>query len=174
MASLDAKASAQATKLEIFASFAARIELPGDLILRVQRFIDNDYNDINNLEEQEQLQRGLPTSLRVEVVAFTNSEVVNKIIFFQDKGGDFLRVILPCLRARKVYSNDILYSQGDTSEEIFFVLQGGFTLYADLSLLIELPRRTIDPHHQAFNVPVIFYGTGSYFGDFDSLIQADD
>ena len=51
MASLDAKASAQATKLEIFASFAARIELPGDLILRVQRFIDNDYNDINNLEE---------------------------------------------------------------------------------------------------------------------------
>jgi hypothetical protein len=82
LAGLDAKAAVLSVKLEVFASYAARINLPSEASLRVQRFIENDAKDLNNLVEQEQLQMELPTSLKVEVVAFTNSEVVNKIVFF--------------------------------------------------------------------------------------------
>ena len=144
VANLDARAAVLSNKLEVFQNYASRIELPAESSLRVQRFLENDARDMHNLVEQEQLQMELPPSLRIEVVAFTHSEVVNKIVFFQNKTQDFLRKILPDLRARKVYSGDFLYSQGDVADEIYFVLNGAFTLYVDVSEMLEWPENTID------------------------------
>lgn len=78
-------------------------------------------------------------------MAFTNAEIINTIVFFSTQKADFLRIILPILRARIVYEKDILYSQGDISEEIFFLLNGSFTLYTDLSRDVSLPPNVINP-----------------------------
>lgn len=76
---------------------------------------------------------------------------------------------MPLLQVRKLYRGDILFSQGDIAEEVFFVLDGGFTLYVDVSDQLTLESGTIDPVKDAFNVPYSLYVQGSYFGDSDCL-----
>jgi CRP-like cAMP-binding protein len=104
-------------------------------------------------------------------MTFTNTAIVNKIAFLKDKNSDFLWKVLPLLKAHKVFRGDILYAQQDTADEIFFVIEGSFTVYFDLSGMIDLPPGTIDYDTQAFNVPYSIYTEGSYFGDSDCLVD---
>jgi len=64
---------------------------------------------------------------------------------------------LPLLRVRKVHYQDILYSEGDIAEELFFIMNGDLTLFADMSRIISLPNGLINPFSQSFNVPVVIY-----------------
>ena len=52
------------------------------------------------------------------------------------------------------------------------MLRGSVTLFVDISDLVELPEGTIDDQNQAFNVPIVVYNKGSYFGDEDVLFDA--
>ena len=84
---------------------------------------------------------------------FSHIQIVAKIGFFKDKNSDFLWNILPLLKAHKVFRGDLLYAQEDLAEEIYFVLNGQFTVYVDLSEEILLPNDTVDITKQGFNVP---------------------
>lgn len=53
-------------------------------------------------------------------------------------------------------------------------MKGDLTLYADLSRYIDLPAGLISHYEESFNVPVINYKNGSYFGDFDTLVENDN
>ena len=61
------------------------------------------------------------------------------------------------MRPKKLYQNDILYSEGDVADEVIFVLTGSFSLYVDISDKIELPDKLIDKETNAFNVPFSLY-----------------
>ena len=73
-----------------------------------------------------------------------------------------------------MYRGDLLYSEGDLADEIIFVLDGTFYLYKDISDMIILPEKLIDKESQAFNVPFLRYGIGSYFGDQDCMTEIED
>ena len=75
----------------------------------------------------------LPSSLRAEVVKQTYADIIEKIKFFNKKDPDFLWAFLPALRPMKVYSKDILYSQGDHPEEVFFIQKGRVKLCYDVT-----------------------------------------
>lgn len=66
-------------------------------------------------------------------------------------------------------ASDVLYSQGDSCDEIFFLFQGKIMLYIDISDHINME------HHigldQAFNVPIALCNAGIYFGDNDVLLH---
>ena len=79
--------------------------------------------------------------------------------------------MLPLLKSKNLYKGDIVFSEGDVSDEIIFVLRGSVTLFVDISDLVELPEGTIDDQNQAFNVPFSVYNKGSYFGDEDVLLE---
>ena len=79
---------------------------------------------------------------------------------------------MPLLKAKNFYEGDLVFSQGDVSDEIVFVLRGHVTLFVDISDLVELPEGTIDHQSQAFNVPFSVYNKGSYFGDEDVLLES--
>jgi CRP-like cAMP-binding protein len=98
---------------------------------------------------------------------------VEKLPFFKNKSMDFQYKVLPLLKERKLYRGDILYAEGDLIDEIIFVLKGSFYLYKDISDMVTLPAKVIDKETQAFNVPYLRYGGGSYFGDEDCLIEID-
>jgi len=68
----------------------------------------------------------------------------------------------------------MLFSQGDVADEIFFVIQGGFTKYVDLSDVLDLPKNIIDVTEDAFNVPYVTYSNGSYFGDSDCFKETEE
>ena len=73
-----------------------------------------------------------------------------------------------------MYRGDLLYSEGDLADEIIFVLDGTFYLYKDISDMIILPEKLIDKESQAFNVPFLRYGIGSYFGDQDCMTEIEN
>jgi len=107
----------------------------------------------------------LPPSLRLEVTKLTQDKLIKSIIFFRGKNPLFLSKIIPELRGRSFYPGELLYSEGDTAEEIYFIYVGNFRLFKDMSKLLPLPEGTIDLKTQAFNVPYSTYSSGSYFGD---------
>lgn len=77
--------------------------------------------------------------------------------------------LIPRLKMMNLYDNDILYSQGDQAEELFFVDIGSILLYVDvLDFLNMEPFHTTD---QVFNIPMAIYSDGSYFGDNDMLLN---
>ena len=79
--------------------------------------------------------------------------------------------MLPHCQARKLYRGDILFSEGDIADEVVFVLNGSIHLYKDISDLVPLPEKLIDEQSQAFNVPFARYGSSSFFGDEDCLME---
>lgn len=89
------------------------------------------------------------------------------IRFFKDKPKDFLILIVPKLKPLNLYGNDILFSQGDQAEEIFFNLKGEVVLYVDISEFVDLS--IFISIEKCFNLPISVYSTGSYFGDNDVL-----
>jgi CRP-like cAMP-binding protein len=46
--------------------------------------------------------------------------------------------ITPKLKVLNLLDNDILYSDGDQAEELFFVLKGNVLLYTDLADLVDM------------------------------------
>lgn len=77
--------------------------------------------------------------------------------------------LIPRLKMMNMYDNDILYSQGDQAEELFFVDIGSILLYIDvLDFLNMEPFHTSD---EIFNIPMCIYSDGSYFGDNDMMLN---
>ena len=155
IANSDSKAFDLSQKLQTLQTYALKIGLPPETAVRIQRFLENDSKDYNSLLEQENLVRDLPPSLRSEVIEYTTSRIVEKIPFFKDKSTDFSHKLLPMLKARKLYMGDLLYSEGDLADEVYFVMSGSFFLYKDISDMIILPEKLIDKESQAFNVPFL-------------------
>jgi CRP-like cAMP-binding protein len=67
------------------------------------------------------------------------------------------------------FDNDIVYSQGDQAEEIFFLFHGEVLFYKDVSDIIDM--REVVRMEAAFNIPFASYSTGSYFGDNDAILN---
>jgi CRP-like cAMP-binding protein len=64
----------------------------------------------------------------------------------------------------KVYQKDVLYGQGDQSEEIFFIIKGRVKFYYNTNF------KQIEA--QPNLVPINLHVEGSYFGDNDVLINS--
>ena len=77
--------------------------------------------------------------------------------------------IIPKLNLALYHENDILYSQGDSADEIYFLLLGSVLLYVDITDHVDMS--SIIPQQQSFNVPIAMYGSSSYFGDNDVLLS---
>lgn len=63
----------------------------------------------------------------------------------------------------KAFSQDMLYYQGDTPEELFFILQGKVQLKYDITEGMVYDRK--------YNIPFNMYTQGSYLGDIELLIK---
>ena len=144
IAKMDTKSAILQGKLATLNNYASRIDLPEENHMRIARFLQNDCQESNSLVEQEHLLQDLPASLRLELITFTRTVMINKITFLKDKNSDFLWKILPLLKAHKVFRGDLLYAQQDLADEIYFVIQGSFMVYFDLSDFLALPPGTID------------------------------
>eukprot|EP00347_Sterkiella_histriomuscorum_P013255 403365416 len=141
-------------KIKSIKDLAKRAQIPFDLLLKIKKFIENNFESMYNQEEESQLIKVLPPSLRDEVLSNTFGEIIETIKFFKDlKDPDFLWKILPLLRPVKLEKGDTLYWRGDHAEDIYFVLKGAIKLYTERGY------------------PYIRYEEGSFFGDSDTLLN---
>jgi len=68
-----------------------------------------------------------------------------KINLFKNKSSRFQQKVLPLLQTTTLYHrDDILFSEGDSAVDIYFILVGQFKLYFDCSDTIELDIPTIN------------------------------
>ena len=63
--------------------------------------------------------------------------------------------------------NDVLFSQGDRAEEVYFIFHGAVLLYIDLSEVLNMKMYV--KSEETFNMPLCMYQYGAYFGDSDVL-----
>eukprot|EP00347_Sterkiella_histriomuscorum_P021070 403335377 len=141
-------------KIKSIKDLAKRAQIPFDLLLKIKKFIENNFESLYNQEEESQLIKVLPPSLRDEVLSNTFGEIIETIKFFKDlKDPDFLWKILPLLRPVKLEKGDTLYWRGDHAEDIYFVLKGAIKLYTERGY------------------PYIRYEEGSFFGDSETLLN---
>ncbi|CDW89105.1 cation channel family protein [Stylonychia lemnae] len=162
ISTIDVKASELSAKLNTLTGFAKRTKLPDYIVLKIKRFLENNSVSNTSLTESRQMLSELPSSLRAEVVKQTYAEIIEKVKFFNKKDSDFLWAFLPALKPMKVYSKDILYSQGDHPEEVFFIQLGRVKLCYDISE---------GENSQPINIPFNMYVEGSYFGDLEILLK---
>ena len=99
--------------------------------MKIRRYLEHNAKDANAKEEQINLLNDLPPSLRSQVVKHTHGDIIEKINFLRDKDPDMLWQILPHLRQIQIMPKDVLYVQGDHSDEIYFILKGRLKLYVE-------------------------------------------
>jgi hypothetical protein len=71
-------------KIKSLAELAKKANIPFELSKKIKKFIENNYEAIYNQDDEAQLIKMLPPSLRDEVFSNTFGEVIEKVIFFND------------------------------------------------------------------------------------------
>uniref|UniRef100_A0A7S3CPI6 Cyclic nucleotide-binding domain-containing protein n=1 Tax=Strombidium rassoulzadegani TaxID=1082188 RepID=A0A7S3CPI6_9SPIT len=169
IASMDSKAALLNSKLNTLTEYALKYNLPATTQAKIKNYFENQARTIGNDGDWESLFQELPPSLRTDVVQSTHGQIIKGIRFFRDKPQDFLINIIPKLKSLNLFDNDILFSQGDQAEEVFFIFHGSVLLYVDLSEIVDMSIYVKED--SSFNVPLAIYSNGSYFGDNDVMLQ---
>lgn len=104
--------------------------------------------------DEDQLLLELPTTLREEVFFYRFGGLLNNIDFLKAYvHTDFAWQMVQKLRKIKVDKDDIIYWEGDFSEEIYFIKTGKVKLYAKNGF------------------PFAQYKEGQHFGDSDVIFK---
>jgi len=123
---IDAKGAQLRAKLQTIEEFSRKHDLPKDLEIRMKSLTTNQ-NEITQHDQNKLLQE-LPSSLRAEVLNHIHADIFKVIMFFKDKGPEFLSASLPLVRRFNLPPKEILYKEGDPSEEVYFILKGQIKL----------------------------------------------
>ena len=122
-------------------------------------------------DEWEKLYTGMPASLQYEIIKETHKTVVQTFKVFQNKERAFIMDLLPSLTQHVFFQDDILYSQSDIAEYMYFLYEGEVQLFSDISQEIDMSGLLDYQDKCVFNIQFTHYTSGGYFGDEDSLIQ---
>lgn len=111
--------------------FAKKTKLPDDLHFKIRQFIENNYHELFSRVDEDQLLHELPTTLREDVLFFRFGGLIEAIEFLNRcPNNEFVWALVQCLRKVKVDKDDVVYQEGDFSEEIYFIKIGQVKLYA--------------------------------------------
>ena len=123
--SADTKSSLLAGKLAAMDEFAEETKLSKELRFRVRHALR--YSAIHT-GFSNQVKRGilteLPRTLRFEVAQAMHSGAAKTIPFFSDQDQAFVAAIVPNLNSLLVSEGEVVYSEGDYADEIYFIAQG--------------------------------------------------
>eukprot|EP00347_Sterkiella_histriomuscorum_P008697 403344103 len=118
-------------KMNRLHELARKAQIPFELMIKIINFIENNYQTLHNQEEEANLVKDLPPSLRDEVFSNTYGEIIQTVEYFRNiTDSDFLWRILPLLKPVKLEKDDVLYWKGDQSEDIYFIFKGTIRLYS--------------------------------------------
>lgn len=73
------------------------------------------------------------------MVQFRFKSVIDSIGFFKNRSPKFLQAILPMLKEKEIIKGEVLYSEGDGADYLFFMKEGEIMLYCDISEEVRIP-----------------------------------
>lgn len=74
--------------------------------------------------------------MRDKIIYKTHGEVFKKVRFFQNRERDFTSLVVHELKPVQLGANDLLFSQGDEADCMYFMHFGKIKLHCDLNDLI--------------------------------------
>ena len=83
-------------------------------------------------QDSEKLLSSIPLNLREQVIAKTHGDVLQKIKFFQNKSQEFQNAIVHELKPINLGKGELLYQQGDTCSDLYFIHTGTVKLYIEV------------------------------------------
>jgi hypothetical protein len=97
-------------KIKALAELAKLANIPFELSKKIKKFIENNFEAIYNQDDEANIIKVLPPSLRDEVLSNTYGDIVNKIKFFNEIDDiEFLWKVLPMLTPYKIEKSDVVF-----------------------------------------------------------------
>ncbi len=82
------------------------------------------YGHLKSDQDKDNFLIELPSNLRTELSFFMHKSIVKHIEFFKNRSERFIAFIGPMLKPIKIGENEIVASQGDYANEMFFIKHG--------------------------------------------------
>ena len=153
LSSVDTKRTLLSSKLAAMDEFAEEAKLSKDLRFRLRHALR--YSTIHT-GFSCQVKRGifseLPRALRFEVAVAMHHGAARTIPFFNDRDQAFIAATVPFLNSLLVPEGEIVYTEGDYSDEMYFIAQGTCMLMFNAEVVMKKLQR------------------GSYFGEVEVFL----
>lgn len=107
----------------------------------------------DNLCEKYGILEQLPNSLKSELSLFINSELIQKINFFQFADPAFILLMSKCLKPRLCLADNYVVQLGEVASKMYFIKSGIVKVFAS-------DERTV----------IAYMSEGTYFGEIGVLI----
>jgi len=146
-------------KQSILEEINSDYELPSDLYVKLNKLIKHEFK--NNESDRYNLLEILPKPLKNELMISIYSKKFKNYKFFFNKTNDFILQVLPFLKLHSVSKGDILFSVGDSLDEMYFVKSG--TLNINIGFQFHSIALSRISKHQHFGNVFIDYNQPSPF-----------
>lgn len=110
-------------------TYLKRRQLPLEIRIRVKHYIDYRWElDFDEQKAEDKLMDVLSVPLKHEVYSYTRGPTINTCPIFREFEGQKLQ--LSNLLALRIFSiGDVVFDEGETSDEIYFVTEGTAQIY---------------------------------------------
>ena len=122
LSDFDAKNSVFDQKLTTLIQIKKRFGFDENLYLRIKNALK--YGHLKTDQDKEKFLTELPSNLRTELSFFMHKSIVSSIEFFKNRSERFIAFIGPLLKPIKIGKNEVIASQGDYANEMFFIKKG--------------------------------------------------
>ena len=122
LSEFDAKNSIFDQKLNTLIQVKKRYGVDENLYLRIKKALK--YGHLKTDQDKENFLSELPSNLRTELSFFMHKGIVSSIEFFKNRSERFIAFIGPLLKQIKIGKNEVIASQGDYANEMFFIKKG--------------------------------------------------
>ena len=122
LSEFDAKNSVFDKKLNTLIQIKKKYAFDETLYLRIKKALK--YGELKTDRDKEKFLTELPSNLRTELSFFMHKSIVSSIEFFKNRSERFIAFIGPLLKPIKIGRSEIIASQGDYANEMFFIKHG--------------------------------------------------
>jgi CRP-like cAMP-binding protein len=123
--SLDLNENALSNKLSVIDEFAEDVNLTSSLRTKLKNSLKytTEKRGFSWLEKLSLLVE-LPKNLRYEIAVAMHNGAARKLSFFISKDSGFIATVVPMLQPVRIEKGGLVYSVGDSADEIFFLVKG--------------------------------------------------
>lgn len=122
LSEFDAKNSVFDEKVNTLTQIQRKYVFDDNLFLRIKKALK--YGHLKTDQDKENFLNELPSNLRTELSFFMHKSIVVSIEFFKNRSERFIAYIGPLLKPMKIGKNEVVASQGDYANEMFFIKSG--------------------------------------------------
>ena len=147
---IEKKKSKLRSKILVLQDITAKYSLSKNFYNRLKSDLEYDQRKLS--KERNNMIANLPKTLAIRLNYLINQKFIENNSFFIDQPLEFITAVLKFLRPLHLKAKEVVYKQGDYSDEMFFVKSGELTYFDKYK-----------------NVDIPFYeiSEGEYFGDIE-------